>query len=72
MQRLALAIYRALHVLPLVRLWILRIVNTRFMVGAVAVIVDGAIVQAAIFGTVAPIHHAHRAATALARPEVAA
>ena len=39
---------------------------------AVAVIVDGAIVQAAIFGTAAPIHHAHRAATALARPEVAA
>lgn len=39
---------------------------------AVAVIVDGAIVQAAIFGTAAPIHHGHRAARALSRPEVAA
>lgn len=32
---------------------------------AIAVIVDGAMVQAAIFGTVEPIHHARRAATAL-------
>lgn len=39
---------------------------------AMAVIVDGAIVQAAIFRTAAPIHHAHRAAAALVRPEVAA
>lgn len=39
---------------------------------AVAVIVDGAIVQAAIFGTAAPIHHAHHAAAVLARPEAAA
>jgi AcrR family transcriptional regulator len=39
---------------------------------AVAVIVDGAIVQAAIFGTSAPIHHAHRAAAALTRQDVAA
>jgi AcrR family transcriptional regulator len=39
---------------------------------AVAVIVDGAIVQAAIFASAAPIDHGHRAARALSRPEVAA
>ena len=39
---------------------------------AVAVIVDGAIVQAAIFASPAPIHRGHRAARALSRPEVAA
>ena len=35
---------------------------------AVAVIVDGAIVQAAIFASAAPIDHAHRAARALSHP----
>ena len=33
---------------------------------AIAVVIDGAIVQAAIFGSTEPIQHAHRAANALA------
>ncbi len=39
---------------------------------AVAVTIDGAIVQAAIFASAVPIDHAHRAARALSSPEVAA
>jgi 8-oxo-dGTP diphosphatase len=53
MQRLALAIYRALHVAPLIRLWILRLVNTRFMVGAVALILDE-------HGDIVLFHHTYR------------